>query len=186
MIYKKVVSFNLDKTVERRPIKELYRSFEEIKSSGDVSLAEEFIADVIAYGFPFTKNMLHKAMVDPAKLAAFGCFLKGLAYSSVGTIIEMIQIPTATFKMGSTDDKDERPVREVTVSGYSIGKYPVANREYKEYLEDTNQEVPAIVADPANANHPVVNVSHSDGVKYCKWLSKKTGKNYHLPTEAQW
>ncbi|OGC06905.1 hypothetical protein A2526_01030 [candidate division WOR-1 bacterium RIFOXYD2_FULL_36_8] len=212
MIYKKVVSFDLDKTIERRPIKELYQSFEEIKSSEDVILTEEFIADVIAYGFPFTRNMMRKAMVDPGKLAAFGCFLKDLFFSSVGSITEMIQIPASTFKMGGTDYRDEQPVREVTVSGYSIGKYPVTNREYKMYLEDTNREVPAAVSDPEKANHPIAGVSWFDAVEYCNWLSKKQGlepaytikrnrageiikvilsknlieKGYHLPTEAQW
>ena len=35
-------------------------------------------------------------------------------------------------------------------------------------------------------DHPVLEISWSDAAAYCKWLSDKTGKNYHLPTEAQW
>ena len=34
--------------------------------------------------------------------------------------------------------------------------------------------------------HPVVNVTWNDAVAFCKWLSKKEGKNYRLPTEAEW
>jgi formylglycine-generating enzyme required for sulfatase activity len=34
--------------------------------------------------------------------------------------------------------------------------------------------------------HPVVNVSWNDAVVYCDWLSKKEGKKYRLPTEAEW
>jgi formylglycine-generating enzyme required for sulfatase activity len=34
--------------------------------------------------------------------------------------------------------------------------------------------------------HPVVNVSWNDAAAYCKWLSKKEGKPYRLPTEAEW
>ncbi|HJT34889.1 MAG TPA: SUMF1/EgtB/PvdO family nonheme iron enzyme [Pirellulales bacterium] len=35
-------------------------------------------------------------------------------------------------------------------------------------------------------DHPVVNVTFNDAMAYCAWLSKKEGKTYRLPTEAQW
>jgi sulfatase modifying factor 1 len=39
---------------------------------------------------------------------------------------------------------------------------------------------------PQGDDHPVVNVTWSDAVAFCKWLSKKEGKIYRLPTEAEW
>ena len=35
-------------------------------------------------------------------------------------------------------------------------------------------------------DHPVVNVTWNDAVAFCEWLSKKEGKEYRLPTEAEW
>ena len=35
-------------------------------------------------------------------------------------------------------------------------------------------------------NHPVVSVSWDNAVAFCKWLGRKEGKTYRLPTEAEW
>jgi formylglycine-generating enzyme len=39
---------------------------------------------------------------------------------------------------------------------------------------------------PQNDDHPVVNVTWNDAQRMCEWLSKKEGKKYRLPTEAEW
>ena len=55
-------------------------------------------------------------------------------------------------------------------------------------MEDTNHPPPALWNDPnfANPAQPVVAVSWLDAAGYCDWLSRASGKQYRLPTEAEW
>ena len=118
---------------------------------------------------------------------------------------QMVKIPAGKFLMGSTEEqaaqaikdgasKDwveyEQPRHTVELSEYSIGKYPITNREYQSFVHDAKYKPPqGWEGDqfPAEkGSHPVVNVSWDDATAYCKWLSEKTGKQYHLPTEAEW
>lgn len=119
---------------------------------------------------------------------------------------QMIRIPAGKFLMGTSKEqaaqviedganKDwvarEQPQHTVELSEYSIGKYPITNREYQAFLRDAKDQTPPRGWDgdqfPAEkGSHPVVNVSWDDATAYCKWLSEKTKKNYRLPTEAEW
>ena len=107
---------------------------------------------------------------------------------------EMVEIPAGTFMMGNpVGTPEEQPVHEVHLSAYSIGKYEVTNREYRQFVAATGRYHPAnpLFADGKNyfydyADSPVVEITWSDAAAYCAWLSERTGKDYHLPTEAQW
>jgi formylglycine-generating enzyme required for sulfatase activity len=118
---------------------------------------------------------------------------------------QLVKILAGKFLMGSTkaqaeqaikDGADkkwvewEQPQHEVELSEYSIGKYPVTNREYQAFIGETKYKSPQGWDGenyPAEkSDHPVVNLSWNDAQEYCKWLGQKTGKNYRLPSEAEW
>lgn len=118
---------------------------------------------------------------------------------------QMVRIPAGKFLMGSTkeqiaqvikDDVDEdwgqyeQPQHTVELSEYSIGKYPISNREYQAFVRDAKYNPPrgwdGDQFPAERGSHPVVDVSWIDANEYCKWLSEKTKKNYRLPTEAEW
>jgi formylglycine-generating enzyme required for sulfatase activity len=84
----------------------------------------------------------------------------------------------------------EMPQHEVEVAEFEIGKYPVTNREYAEFVEAAGQPRPASwtgsTYPEGKSNHPVVRISHEDAVAYTEWLAKETGVPYRLPTEAEW
>jgi len=97
---------------------------------------------------------------------------------------EMVQIPGGTFQMGSSDGyDDEKPVHTVTVKSFAMGKYEVTFEEYDKFCEATKREKPS---DLGRGKRPVINVNWDDAKAYIKWLSEQTGKDYRLPTEAQW
>jgi formylglycine-generating enzyme required for sulfatase activity len=98
--------------------------------------------------------------------------------------LEMVEIPGGKFMMGSPEteakrDSDENPQHQVTVPGFSMGKYEVTQKQYQAIMGSNP-------SDFKGENRPVERVSWDDAVAFCKKLSKKTGKNYTLPSEAQW
>jgi formylglycine-generating enzyme required for sulfatase activity len=102
---------------------------------------------------------------------------------------QMVRIPAGQFLMGGKGDA-QKPQYEVELSEYFIGKYPVTNREYQAFIQGAQYESPDGWENnqyPAGkGDHPVVAVSWHDAQAYCKWLSQKTGKQYRLPSEAEW
>ncbi len=110
--------------------------------------------------------------------------------------------------------KNEHPQHRVRITKpFYLGKYHVTRGQFRQFVADTgykteserNQKTGAIGWNPdtkefegnkkyswRNAGfeqtdeHPVVSVSWNDAVAFCKWLTKKEGKTYRLPTEAEW
>jgi formylglycine-generating enzyme required for sulfatase activity len=111
---------------------------------------------------------------------------KGFWEADYGDGILMVYIPASEFTMGSNDgDNDEKPPHKVQLDGYWIGKYEVTFDQYEKYCEKTNKKKPSD-RDKGRGKRPVINVSWNDADEYCKWLSKKIGLKFKLPTEAQW
>jgi sulfatase modifying factor 1 len=102
---------------------------------------------------------------------------------------DLVLIPAGDFRMGSeVGQEDEQPVRQVWVSAFAIGKFPVTNREYASFLQAAGHGVPISWHDPRfnHPDQPVVAVSWFDATAYCRWLRDICGKLYRLPTEAEW
>ncbi len=98
----------------------------------------------------------------------------------------MVFVAGGSFQMGSNDGPaDEKPVHKVTLTDFSIGKYPVTVKEYRVFCQETSHFVPSYLTGYFGVNEAVVWVTYQDSRDYCEWLSKKTGKTYRLPTEAE-
>jgi formylglycine-generating enzyme required for sulfatase activity len=115
---------------------------------------------------------------------------------------EMVDVPEGEFEMGHQYENHQTPIHKVTISKrFAIGKTEVTRGQFKAFVKATKYEV-GLNCDAGHKskfelswqklefmqddNHPVVCVSLVDAKAYAEWLSKKTKKNYQIPTEAQW
>jgi formylglycine-generating enzyme required for sulfatase activity len=109
---------------------------------------------------------------------------------------ETVLLPAGSFWMGSEAGDGipayETPLHEATLPAYRVGKTPVTNQQYEYFIAETRIEVPRQLgwdgqrAPKGQEQHPVSGVTWYEAVAYCDWLSKKTGRPYTLPNEAQW
>jgi iron(II)-dependent oxidoreductase len=108
----------------------------------------------------------------------------------------MVYIPAGSFWMGRDSAPGvpplEMPKTRVELPAYYIGKYPVKNREFAEYVRQTRVPVPVELGwegrNPAKdqLDQPVRGVTWQEALDYCTWLKEQTGLDYTLPSEAQW
>ena len=103
-----------------------------------------------------------------------------------GVAFKMVKVAGGTFQMGATSEQgsdaydDEYPVHSVTLSDYYIGQTQVTQELWEavmgsnpSYFKDDNQR-------------PVENVSWNYCQEFIEKLNRLTGKNFRLPTEAEW
>ncbi|MFQ6102016.1 MAG: SUMF1/EgtB/PvdO family nonheme iron enzyme [Anaerolineae bacterium] len=138
-------------------------------------------------------DLLEAGVLDVRERFAAGEELARLGdprFSGPYLLPEFVEIPAGEFWMGSEIYDDEKPVHSVYVEEFAIARYPVTNAQYAVFVHATGREPPrhweGKEPPPHLANHPVVNVSWHDAVDYCRWLSRETGREYRLPSEAEW
>ncbi|MEA5574933.1 formylglycine-generating enzyme family protein [Anabaena sp. UHCC 0451] len=117
-----------------------------------------------------------------------------------GVNLELMEIPGGKFRMGSPEDEerrydDESPQHEVTVPRFYMGKYPITQKQWR-VVAGWEQIDKELNPDPSRFKEdykgierwqrPVENIRWSDAKEFCNRLSKKTGYEYRLPTEAEW
>ena len=100
---------------------------------------------------------------------------------------DMVWLPGGTFTMGQDDSPfdEEKPAHSVCLDTFSVGQYPVTFGKYERFCEATGRKMPDDRGG-GRGEMPVINVDWTDAQAYCAWLSKQTGEQYQLLTEAQW
>jgi formylglycine-generating enzyme required for sulfatase activity len=145
--------------------------------------------------------------------AACGALLPGLAQAATpqpGKVFkdckdcpEMVVLPAGTFTMGTPEDEvgrepDEGPMHTVTFAKpFAMSRFHITASEWDSYVRQTGVKIAdgdtrpgrECIAStpryPQGPRQPAVCMDMDDIQRYVSWLSKKTGQQYHMVSEAQ-
>ena len=165
-------------------------SYERARSSGTVESYGEYLRS-----YPAGRHVAEArgAAAEAERLAREREHEPGRVFRDCDACPEMVVVPAGSFMMGSPSseegrDDDEGPVHRVTIpAAFAVGKYEVTFSEWE-----------ACVAGGGCDGHrpgdggwgrgqrPVIDVTWKDARSYVGWLSRKTGKQYRLLSEAEW
>ena len=122
--------------------------------------------------------------IEVAGSASVGLMTAASGFTDPNTGMIFVPVQGGCFKMGDiagNGDEDERPVHEVCVDGFSIGKFEVTQGQWQSIM-GTNPST----FRQCGKNCPVEGVAWNDVQKFITKLNLRSDKNYRLPTEAEW
>jgi formylglycine-generating enzyme len=128
---------------------------------------------IIAIAFALISGCSSTRVLSPNQSAAYAA-----------PEIEMVFVKGGCFQMGDTfgdGGSDEKPVHEVCVKDFYIGKYVVTQGQWQAVMGNN----PSYFKGCGN-NCSVENVSWDDAQEFIQKLKEMTGKKYRLPSEAEW
>lgn len=105
------------------------------------------------------------------------------------TFLRMADIPAGHFYRGGEgrgEDFDEAPIHPVTLSrGFRMSVTEVTNAQFEAFCP-AHKALRGKNGLSRADDEAVVYVSHAEATAFCEWLSRKEGRSYRLPTEAEW
>lgn len=134
--------------------------------------------------FMFTSNLITFGG-DGGQEIAKGYVQQVDTFTINGIHLEMVKIPGGTFKLGCDDPNDafadasEKPAKNRQISDFYIGKHEVTQKLWTVLMNNNPSTI-------VNDNYPVNNVSWEDCQLFIEKLNRITGRNFRLPTEAEW
>jgi len=128
--------------------------------------------------------------------------------------MKFVRVGPGRFMMGTPEQEPSRFSNEIQhevriTTAYLLGVYEVTRGQFRVFVNDTGYKTDAEKAGFAliwtgndwqrrsggswrdvgfeqTDDHPVLNISWNDAVAFAAWLSRKEGRQYRLPTEAEW
>ena len=158
---------------------------------------QKAIGDTVLQGWPLydpVKTSYVQWTHAQNKQLALGNFQKSIPLGN-GVTLELVKIPAGSFIMGSDRHPDELPQTVVQIEKpFWMGRFEITNEQFRIFdpshdSRDEHRHGYQFGRRGYSMNHPdqpAVRVSWEEAMKFCQWLSEKTGMKFTLPTEAQW
>jgi len=131
------------------------------------------------------RNMMAVLLLAMTILSGAGCTSVPRRTAPAGANgMDMVSLKGGCFTMGDmygVGRNDEKPLHEVCLNDFSIGKYEVTQAQWTEVMGSNPSSFKN-----CGPECPVENISWSDTQAFIKKLNELTKKNYRLPTEAEW
>ncbi|KAH8886969.1 DUF323-domain-containing protein [Thozetella sp. PMI_491] len=98
----------------------------------------------------------------------------------------LASVPAGTFIMGSDSHPNSQPPAEIWVDSFRIGLYPVVNRDYSKFIEESSRVWRSPDGrDSEKQNVPATDLTWHDAMAYCAWLTTRWRKNGRIGPDEQ-
>ena len=127
------------------------------------------------------------------------------AVAGTAVSIKLTPIPAGSFTMGSSEkekghETDESPIKKVQIDAFWMANYETTFDQYDYFMDEEKDGAPKpdAITRPSppyidftlgmgkQGGFPANSMSQYGALMFCKWLYKKTGIFFRLPTEAEW
>jgi formylglycine-generating enzyme required for sulfatase activity len=101
-------------------------------------------------------------------------------------------VPAGPFWMGDDNDENAKPMHQVDLPAYWIGRYPVTTAQWREYVRESGRQPEDNDSQGGDGNAPAIWVNWGEALAFCDWLSARwaaqlpAGWRVALPSEAEW
>lgn len=183
--YRQMESFN---SIEFFPttnleLKSATRDIETLLS--DSQSNQSYIQNLPTFNFEFVTVNAFGAVINKQKGQA-----KYFTENLEGTQLDMVFVPGGNFTMGSSEliSKNESPPHEVFIQSFFLSKHQITQAQWKavSLLPEVDCQLNSDPSYFKGENRPVDTITWYEANEFCQRLSKYTGHQYRLPTEAEW
>lgn len=99
--------------------------------------------------------------------------------------LEMLLIPGTCYEVVDGQGPGSGAPAQVCLDPFYLGIHEVTFDAYDRFARETQREPPEDEG-WGRGNRPVINVNLYDALAFAKWLSRRSGVRYRLPTETEW